>query len=155
MAMIGSTGNALIFLLFSFGLFAFCFLAFVWGAYPLGELLRSGNFLKAGFYLTLLGVLIAAISTLLGWGLGQLPFLSVKKRLPLDLAVMRFIELINSIPVLLLILAILPLIKDSSIYTVMVLIGLLSWTGIAKFIRAEMLRIRALPLCRGGSGFGL
>jgi len=142
------------FLAFFLGLFAFCFLAFVWGAYPLGELLRSGNFLKAGFYLSILGILIAACSSLLGWSLGLLPFLSTRIRLPLDLAIMRFIELINSIPVLLLILAILPLIKDSSIYTVMVLIGLLSWTGIAKFIRAEMLRIRTLPYVEAARALG-
>ena len=63
---------------------------------------------------------------------------------PADIIIMRIIEVVNAIPVLLLILALVALMQKPSIWYVMAVIGLVRWTGIARFIRAEMLRIRQL-----------
>ena len=74
--------------------------------------------------------------------------------LPLDLIIMRVIEIINSMPGLLLLLAIIPLLEKKSIFNIMIIIGLIAWTGIARFIRAELLRIRSLEYIEAGRTIG-
>lgn len=64
--------------------------------------------------------------------------------LPFDLALSRLIEVTVSIPALFLILLVLSLTREGSLIWVMVVIGLTRWTGIARFARAELLRIRQL-----------
>ena len=63
---------------------------------------------------------------------------------PIDTFVSRGIELLNSIPRLLLIITVAAVQKEPNLMTIMVIIGLTSWTGIARFTRAELLRIRNL-----------
>jgi peptide/nickel transport system permease protein len=67
---------------------------------------------------------------------------------------MRLIEVINSLPGLLLILAVLAIVKEPSIYYVMIVIGLISWTSIARYIRAEMLRVRQMDYILAGKALG-
>ena len=62
---------------------------------------------------------------------------------PVDTFVSRGIELLNSIPRLILIITI-SAVVTRSIWIVMIIIGFTTWTGIARFTRAEFLRIRAL-----------
>ena len=67
---------------------------------------------------------------------------------------MRLIEIMNSIPALILLLAILPILEKESILYVMVIIGLIAWTGIARFIRAELLRVRQLGYIEAAQSMG-
>ncbi|MCB0640746.1 MAG: ABC transporter permease, partial [Phaeodactylibacter sp.] len=71
-----------------------------------------------------------------------------------DFWVLRSIEVLDSIPGLFLMLAALAIMKVPSIFNVMVVIGLLSWTGIARFVRAEFLRIRTLDYIQAGRVMG-
>jgi peptide/nickel transport system permease protein len=71
-------------------------------------------------------------------------FLAKPIRIPLDSIVMRAIEVLNSIPRLLLIITIAATFEEKSLVLIMIVIGLTSWTGIARFTRAEFLRIREL-----------
>jgi len=64
--------------------------------------------------------------------------------LPADFIVMRLIEVMNSIPALLLLICAAALMQKPSLWMVMIIIGLIRWTGIARFVRAELLRIRNL-----------
>jgi peptide/nickel transport system permease protein len=64
--------------------------------------------------------------------------------IPTDILLMRFIEVFNSIPALILILSIVAVLEQPSLTIVMIIIGLISWTGIARFIRAELLKVRSL-----------
>lgn len=68
-----------------------------------------------------------------------------KIRVAVDRIIMRLIELFNALPTLVILIAFLPLIDSPTIFTVMLIIGLIRWTGIARFVRAELLRIRQLP----------
>lgn len=77
-----------------------------------------------------------------------------KVLIPADNLVMRLIEIMNSIPALLFILAALAVIKDRSIFYVMGIIGLLRWTGIARFLRAELLRIRKMEYMEATRALG-
>lgn len=59
-----------------------------------------------------------------------------------DLVISRFIEVMLCFPTFFLILAILAFVGPS-IYNIMIIIGLTSWTGIARLVRGEFLRLKA------------
>ena len=86
--------------------------------------------------------------------LERFPALGMKVVLPLDILVMRLIEIINSIPGLLLILSVVGLINKPSIFYVMVIIGLIGWTTIARFVRSELLRIRKMEYIEAAQALG-
>ena len=73
---------------------------------------------------------------------------------PIDSFIMRGIELLNSIPRLILIVTIAAVLKEPSLDIVMVIIGATSWTGIARFTRAELLRIRNLEYISASNALG-
>lgn len=70
------------------------------------------------------------------------PFLQKKATIPADMILMRFVEIFNATPRLILLIALSAAIEKPSIFLLIIIISFLSWTGVAKFIRAEMLRIR-------------
>ena len=72
---------------------------------------------------------------------------------PIDTFVSRGIELLNSIPRLLLIITITAVV-ERSIWIVMIIIGITGWTGIARFTRAELLRIRSLEFVQAAKSLG-
>ncbi len=102
--------------------------------------------------LIFLGIL--ALANLLAFALERLSGWNKKRALPVDLMVMRFIEVLNSIPGLLLVLAILALIKRPTIFDIMVIIGFIAWTGIARFLRGELLRVRELEYIQAAQAMG-
>ena len=73
--------------------------------------------------------------------------------IPVDTFVSRGIELLNSIPRILLIITV-SVIMDRSLELIMIIIGITSWTGIARFTRAELLRIRDLEYVQASSALG-
>jgi len=83
--------------------------------------------------------------------------LKIKKNiaLPLDLLIMRLIEVINSIPGLLLLFALLAIIDTPSVLTLIIIIGLVRWTSIARFMRAEMLKLREIAFVQSAKVLGL
>jgi peptide/nickel transport system permease protein len=102
---------------------------------------------------TLVFVGVTWVGGRLGGLLGFLPFLRSKVRIPLDLLVSRLIELVVTIPRFFLIITIVAVSKPS-IYLVMIIIGLTSWTGIARFVRAELLRIRETEYIEAAHAMG-
>ncbi len=125
-----------------------------------GFMARSFAFSDGGYFLVemLKGMLILSgilvLANLLAWLLERWSGWNTKRALPVDLLVMRFIEVLNSIPGLLLILAILALIKRPNIFNIMVIIGFIGWTGIARFLRAELLRVRELEYIQAAQAMG-
>lgn len=81
-------------------------------------------------------------------------FLGKYVAVPLDSIISRGIEIMNSIPVLILIISLAALTKTPSIIYVMIIIGLTSWTGIARFTRAEFLRIREMDYIKAAEALG-
>lgn len=74
-----------------------------------------------------------------------------------DVAVSRLIEIVMCFPTFFLILSILVWLPPS-IYNVMIVIGLTAWTGIARYVRAEFMRLKTLDYAiaaraLGASGF--
>lgn len=71
-----------------------------------------------------------------------------------DLMGMRLIEIVQAIPGLILLL-IITAFFGKSLYLMMVVIGLISWTANARFIRAEFLKLRKLDFVQAGIAAGL
>lgn len=76
-----------------------------------------------------------------GMLLSLLPFFKDKVRFPADMLISRLIEITNSLPKLIIIIA-LAAVSRPSMANLILLIGLTYWTDIARMTRAEMLRIK-------------
>ncbi len=97
---------------------------------------------------------IVLLFNLLSKAFERISIFAKKITLPLDLIIMRLIEIVNAIPALFLLLAAVTILEKPSIISVMVIIGLLRWTTIARFIRAELLRVRSLEFIEAASAMG-
>jgi peptide/nickel transport system permease protein len=71
-----------------------------------------------------------------------------------DDVVMRFTEIMLTIPVIYLILAVLALFKKD-VYIVMAVIGLTSWMGTTRFVRAEILSLREQDFIQAARALGV
>ena len=71
-----------------------------------------------------------------------------------DLAVVRFIEIFMSIPSLFVILTLLAFVEKPSIFHIMAVIGCLRWTGVARLVRGEFLRLRNLDFVNAAIALG-
>ena len=134
------------------------FLAWFYGfkvrSYALSEAVDDGNIGLELCKSLLICIGIIAAANVLAYFLKKLPILKKKITLPLDLIVMRAIEIMNSIPGLLLLLSLVAVLQKSSIFWVMAIIGLIRWTGIARYLRSELLRIRNLGYIEAGRALG-
>jgi peptide/nickel transport system permease protein len=72
----------------------------------------------------------------------------------IDLIGMRFIEIIEATPRLILLLAVAALVGPN-LYLLIAVIGFLSWTGDARFVRAEFLRLRNQDFVQAAKALGL
>lgn len=90
---------------------------------------------------------------LLGRPLKKIKWLAQKVSVPIDIFIQRVIEVLVSIPRLFLIIGIVAIAKPS-IMLVMAVIGLTSWTEIARFIRAELLKVRNLEYVEAAQALG-
>lgn len=98
-------------------------------------------------------IVVMIIGNLIARPLSHLPYLNKKIALPVDMLVMRLIETLISIPTLFLIISIIAIAKPS-LFLVMAVIGLVSWTGIARFVRAEMLKVKNLEYIEAAKALG-
>lgn len=103
----------------------------------------------------LIAALVVLIFRVMAKPLEKQKWLGAKRFLPVDLILSRILEIVSSIPILLLLLSILVVTKKQSIYFTMTLIGLLSWAGFAQLMRAEMLRVRNMDFISAARGMGL
>ena len=73
----------------------------------------------------------------------------------LDIGVCRFIEILDCFPPLLLILVALSLFESqNNMFVIMVVIGLTSWTGLARLVRGEFLRLGSQPFPQAAKALG-
>jgi len=98
--------------------------------------------------------IVMVIPNLLAKPLKRFPWMAHKVKLPMDIAISRLIEIVVSVPVIFLIIMVVAVVEGGSIFWVMVVIGLTRWTGIARFIRAELLRVRQLEYIEAARSLG-
>ena len=138
----------------------FFILGIFWGfiarSYELSDALAVsfGNFFLQILFSFLILLASVGIGRLSALPLKMLPFFRKKISFPADLFISRMIEAWDSFPSLLIIISVSALVIHPSIYISMSIIGLTLWTGIARFTRAEMLRIRSLEYIEAAHALG-
>ncbi len=134
--------------------FAF-FYGFQIRSYAIGEAFANSLFAALGQILLGIVVFAAIIALFLFIAklLNKLFKLKATTNIPIDIIVSRSIEILISVPRLLLIMSIVAIAKPS-IMLVMVIIGATSWTGIARFTRGELLRVRNLEYIEAAQSLG-
>ncbi|MDP8259626.1 MAG: ABC transporter permease [Candidatus Gygaella obscura] len=85
-----------------------------------------------------IGFIAVGIATLIGVILGSL---AGYYRGWVDSVIMRFVDIMLCFPVFFLLLAVIALLEPS-IFNIMIIIGLTSWMGVARLIRAEILSLK-------------
>lgn len=136
------------------------FIGFFIGFVVLGE--NIGNSFSVGlfqgFLSLLLSILILILSIFIFYRLGGKIKLGsfFAKQIPfkVDSLVSRIIEVLNSLPNLLLIITVSAVLNERSLVIVMVIIGATSWTGIARFTRAEFLKLKNLDFIQAAYVLG-
>jgi peptide/nickel transport system permease protein len=129
------------------------FYGFITRTYAIGVASKEGGMLFELLKSVGIFLFIMLLANILASILKKIPIFSRKVTIAVDILIMRFIEVLNSIPTLLLILSIVAITKPS-IINVMIIIGLVGWTGIARFIRAELLRVRSLEYIEAAQAMG-
>lgn len=130
------------------------FYAFSARSYTFSVANENGNFGIETLKGILIFFVIVCLCNFLSKALERISFFAKKITLPLDLIIMRLIEIVNAIPALFLLLATVTILEKPSIVSVMVIIGFLRWTSIARFIRAELLRVRSLEFIEAAEAMG-
>ena len=77
-----------------------------------------------------------------------------KNTLSIDTVIMRFVDIMLCFPSFFLILTVVALLP-ASIYNIMIVIGLTSWMGATRFVRAEFLSLRELDFVAAARALGL
>ena len=108
------------------------------GTDHLGRDIAAGMLHGTRISLTI-GLVVVAIQASIGIALGGLAGFYGGW---VDLVISRLIELMLGIPTLFLLITI-AAIFPPSIYTIMAVLGFLGWTGIARYVRSEFLRVRS------------
>jgi peptide/nickel transport system permease protein len=96
------------------------------------------------------GAVAVGISTTIGIILGALAGYFGKW---IDQLIMRVVDVVYCFPVMFLVITISTVLKPS-IYNVMLVIGLVNWTGTARFVRGEILRVRELEYVQASLSAG-
>ncbi len=142
----------------------------LFGRYLLGtdELGRDvfARMLQGSFVSLSIGFIAVGISVVIGIILGGLSgyygnvtlgiyYRSVKLRfITVDTLIMRFTDVMLCFPTFFLILTVVALLPPS-IYNIMIVIGLTSWMGTARFVRAEFLSLREQDFVVAAQALGL
>ncbi|MDD3409276.1 MAG: ABC transporter permease [Eubacteriales bacterium] len=96
------------------------------------------------------GLVAVSISTLVGIFLGAISgyFGGI-----VDTIIMRIVDVVYCFPVMFLVMIIAAILKPS-IWNIMIIIGLVNWTGTARFVRGEILRVRELEYVQASVSLG-
>lgn len=136
------------------GAFAGFFYGFISRAFILEAAGKDGQlFFQLGISVCIIAAFIF-VAYLLSRLFEKIAFFKKRIAFPFDLLVMRLIEIMRSIPTLLLLLAVVAIIRKPSILYIMAIIGLIRWTSIAQFLRAELLKIRQLEYIEATRALG-
>ncbi|GBD06436.1 Inner membrane ABC transporter permease protein YejE [bacterium HR21] len=71
-----------------------------------------------------------------------------------DIVISRLIELVLTLPTFFLIITVVAMVQQGSIWLIMAMIGVTGWTGVARFVRGEVLRVRAMEYVTAAQALG-
>ncbi len=123
--------------------------------FALADAAANGPFFFLGelFISLVILFLVFGVAHLLASIIERIPRLGNKKPFPLDSLIMRGIEVVSTMPTIVLVLAVVSIVSQS-LFWVMATIGLVGWTGIARLIRGELMRIRELGYIEASRALG-
>ncbi len=133
-----------------------CFYAFGTRSYTLSDAIGE-SFSSFSWELLISFIIFGAVMfgfKMISKAFKMLPILKQQVVIPADILISRLIEVVVSIPRLFLIISIAAVVAKPSIFIVMMIIGLTTWTGIARFTRAELLRVRNLEYIEAANALG-
>ena len=115
--------------------------------------------IMAGTVVVLIGVIYLFVSVRTVESLRKRSFKSIRRFLFLDTilidtVIMRFVDIMLCFPSFFLILTVVALLP-ASIYNIMIVIGLTSWMGTTRFVRAEFLSLREQDFVRAARALGI
>jgi peptide/nickel transport system permease protein len=139
-------------ILWLLGIFPACFFAFPARQHLYEPMSEHGTM----FFITGLGwlALFGAFGWCLQWCLRRLGIGQQLVTLPLDSLIQRSGEIVTAAPALLLLIAIVATLPVRSLAAIMVVIGLISWPGLARFMRSAVLKVRQADYVEAARGLG-
>ena len=99
----------------------------------------SVGVIAVGIYVTI-GIILGAFA---GYFRGRI-----------DMLIQRLIEIFMAVPTLIVLMVVVSFIDEPSIFHIMLAIGLLRWTGVARLVRGEFLRLRNLDFVTSAIALG-
>ena len=81
-------------------------------------------------------------------------FLKKKIYFPIDSYVNRLMEVLNSLPIIIVIISLSTIVTEGKLAILILLLGVTGWTGVARLVRAEMLRIKNLEYIQASKVLG-
>jgi peptide/nickel transport system permease protein len=112
------------------------------------------SFFTQLFFSLIIFIAVLVVFNFIGKLLAKIPFLNKIVFVPVDSLVSRSVEILNSLPKLILIISI-SVIAKPSIWNIVLIIGFTNWTDIARLTRAEFLRTSQLDYVQAGKSLGL
>jgi peptide/nickel transport system permease protein len=123
--------------------------------FPLGADLAGRDVLSRMLIGARISLLVATFGTLLALSIGVgAGLVAGFYRGPLDMAISRFLDAVMSIPVLLLAIALASVMPAGGMWNVVLVLGLVTWTTVARVVRAETLSLRSRDFVEAARALG-
>jgi peptide/nickel transport system permease protein len=123
--------------------------------FPLGADLLGRDLLTRLIYGARVSLVVAGLGTLLALSMGLgAGLLAGFYRGPVDSVISRFVDAMMAIPVLLLAIALASVLRQGSVGIVVIVLGIVNWTYLARIIRAEVLSLRERDFVEAARAIG-
>ncbi len=123
--------------------------------FPLGADLLGRDLLSRLLFGARVSLLVSSLGTLLAMTLGLAAGLAAGfYRGAVDTVLSRFVDAVMAIPVLLLAIALASVLRQGSVWIVILILGLVNWSYLARIIRAEVLSLREQPFVEAARALG-
>ncbi len=124
--------------------------------FPLGADLLGRDVLSRMLYGARVSLFVSGLGTLLALGIGLAAgLLAGFYRGVVDLLVSRFVDAVMAIPVLLLAIALASVLREGSVWMMVLILALVNWTYLARIIRAEVLSLRERDFIEAARALGV
>src|SRR5262249_31947893 len=112
-------------------------------SFPFGADLLGRDVFSRLLFGARVSLLVSSLGTLLALAIGLAAgLLAGYYRGAVDLVVSRFVDAVMAIPVLLLAIALASVLRQGSVWMMVLILALVNWTYLARIIRAEVLTLR-------------